>query len=113
MIVWGGFGDTGDLNTGGRYCAAAPSPTPTPTPGQIRLRFGAHLRDEFKVVRLAWIGATSPTVDVYRDGAVLATVNNEGSYVDVLTVRGIYIYQVCEAGTTNCSNEVEVRFRGP
>jgi N-acetylneuraminic acid mutarotase len=32
MIVWGGdsFGPT-YFNTGGRYCAAAPSPTPTPT----------------------------------------------------------------------------------
>src|SRR5207247_5680538 len=33
MIVWGGccdnFGD--EFNTGGRYCAAAPSSTPTPT----------------------------------------------------------------------------------
>jgi hypothetical protein len=81
--------------------------------GEIRLRFGAHLRDGFKVVKLNWIGATSATVDVYRNGVVLATVNNEGSYVDVLTVRGIYTYQVCDAGTTNCSNEVEVRFRGP
>jgi N-acetylneuraminic acid mutarotase len=34
MIVWGGFGGfkIGTLNTGGRYCAAAPSPTPRPTP---------------------------------------------------------------------------------
>jgi len=32
MIVWGGFDGNNDLNTGGRYCAAAPSPTPTPTP---------------------------------------------------------------------------------
>ena len=30
MIVWGGDAGAG-LNTGGRYCAAAPSPTPTPT----------------------------------------------------------------------------------
>src|SRR5215475_13147434 len=30
MIVWGGY-DGSYLNTGGRYCAAAPSPTPTPT----------------------------------------------------------------------------------
>jgi hypothetical protein len=89
------------------------TPTPTPTPGQIRLRFGAHLRDGFKVVKLNYIGATSPTVDVFRDGALLATVNNDGSYVDVLTVRGIYTYQVCEAGTTNCSNEVTVTFSGP
>ena len=33
MIVWGGVGDSGDLNSGGRYCAqAGPTPTPTPTP---------------------------------------------------------------------------------
>jgi N-acetylneuraminic acid mutarotase len=32
MIVWGGYvPGTGDSNTGGKYCAAAPSPTPTPT----------------------------------------------------------------------------------
>jgi N-acetylneuraminic acid mutarotase len=30
MIVWGGCGDS-CFDTGGRYCAAAPSPTPTPT----------------------------------------------------------------------------------
>jgi hypothetical protein len=84
----------------------------TTSTGQIRLRFGAHLRDGFKVVKLQWVHATSPTVDVFRNGALLATVNNEGSYVDELTVRGIYTYQVCEAGTTNCSNEVEVRFSG-
>jgi hypothetical protein len=96
------------------FDCAAPTPTPTPTPGgQIRLRFGAHLRDGFKVVKLQWVHATSPTVDIYRNGALLATVNNDGSFVNVLTVRGIYTYQVCEAGTTNCSNEVEVRFRGP
>ena len=32
MIVWGGEGFGGLLDSGGRYCAAAPSPTPTPTP---------------------------------------------------------------------------------
>ena len=31
MIVWGGIRNTTRLNTGGRYCATAPSPTPTPT----------------------------------------------------------------------------------
>src|SRR4029434_11017370 len=32
MIVWGGEGSGVLLDSGGRYCAAAPSPTPTPTP---------------------------------------------------------------------------------
>jgi N-acetylneuraminic acid mutarotase len=31
MIVWGGGDDIRYLNTGGRYCAAAPNSTPTPT----------------------------------------------------------------------------------
>src|SRR5947199_5749633 len=31
MIIWGGTSGFFDFNTGGRYCAAAPSPTPTPT----------------------------------------------------------------------------------
>jgi hypothetical protein len=81
--------------------------------GNIRLRAGAHILDGTKVVRLHWIGATSPTVDIYRNDALLANANNDGSYTDVLTERGIYTYKVCEAGTTNCSNEVEVRFSGP
>jgi N-acetylneuraminic acid mutarotase len=34
MIVWGGLGDLGDVNTGGRYCAQSGAPTPTPTPTQ-------------------------------------------------------------------------------
>jgi N-acetylneuraminic acid mutarotase len=39
MIVWGGLGDSGDLNTGGRYCVQTgftPTPTPTasPTPSE-------------------------------------------------------------------------------
>ena len=96
-------------------CPVSPcgSPTPTPTPGQIRLRAGAHIADGTKVVRLHWTGATTDTVDIYRNDALRATVNNDGEHTDVLTVRGIYTYKVCEAGTTNCSNEVEVRFRGP
>ena len=33
MLVWGGSGNSGDLNTGARYCAASGgTPTPTPTP---------------------------------------------------------------------------------
>ncbi len=33
MIIWGGAGSGPTyFNSGGRYCAAAPSPTPTPTP---------------------------------------------------------------------------------
>jgi len=64
-------------------------------------------------VRLTWTGATSSNVDVNRDGIVIAIVPNTGSYIDSTgdTGRARYAYEVCEAGTSTCSNEVTVRFR--
>src|SRR5438552_2371470 len=64
-------------------------------------------------VRLTWTGATSNNVDVNRNGVVIATVPNTGTYIDSTgdTGRARYTYAVCEAGTSTCSNEVSVRFR--
>jgi N-acetylmuramoyl-L-alanine amidase len=61
---------------------------------------------------LEWSGATSTDVDVYRDGNVIATTANDGFYTDNIDQRGpgTYTYQVCEAGTTTCSNEATVTF---
>jgi len=61
---------------------------------------------------LEWSGATSTDVDVYRDGALLVTTANDGSYTDDINNRGSgsYTYQVCEAGTSTCSNEATVDF---
>ncbi len=95
------------------WCHFSGTPTPTPTPGQIVLTASAHRVNGRKVVNLAWTGANSARVDIYRDGAPLARVQNAGSYRDLLTVHGLYTYKVCEAGTMNCSNEVTVRFGGP
>jgi serine protease len=67
-------------------------------------------------VDLTWNGAMSANIDIYRDGVVIATVPNNGSYKDFIGVRGgnaRYTYKVCEAGTQTCSNEVTVRFGGP
>ena len=64
-------------------------------------------------VRLTWTGATSNNIDVNRDGVVIATVPNTGTYIDSTgdTGRARYTYEVCEAGTSSCSNKVTVRFR--
>ena len=56
---------------------------------------------------LAWTGATSSEVDVYRNGRVVATVPNVGVYTDA-TVGETSTYKVCHAGTSVCSNEVVV-----
>jgi PKD repeat protein len=63
-------------------------------------------------VDLAWSGATSAQIDVYRDGAVIATTADDGAYTDATGNRGgaSYTYRVCEAGTSTCSNTVTVVF---
>src|SRR5215475_10435382 len=63
--------------------------------------------------RLTWSGATSNNIDVYRDGVVIATVPNTGTYTDSTgtTGRARFTYKVCEAGSQTCSNEVTLRFR--
>src|SRR6266581_4529375 len=92
------------------------TPTPTPTPGGITLSAAGRRVQGTHTVDLTWSGAASANIDVYRNGVVIATVPNNGSYKDFIGVRGgnvRYTYKVCEAGTGNCSNEVIVRFGGP
>jgi subtilisin len=61
---------------------------------------------------LAWSGATSEDVDVFRDGTKVATTANDGAYTDNIGKKGggSYVYRVCAAGTTTCSNDVTVTF---
>jgi plastocyanin len=63
--------------------------------------------------RLTWTGASASNIDVKRDGVVIATVPNTGRYIDSTgtTGRQSFVYQVCDAGTSTCSNQVTVRFR--
>ena len=65
-------------------------------------------------VDLTWRGATSANIDVYRNGAVVATVPNTGTYTDSTGDHGraTYTHQVCEAGTMTCSNDATVTFGG-
>jgi subtilisin len=63
------------------------------------------------IVDLSWSGATSPSVDILKDGDFLETTSNDGSYTDKIGNTGSSSakYKVCEFGsTTNCSNEVTV-----
>jgi subtilisin len=63
-----------------------------------------------KYADLAWNGATSTNVDVKRNGAVIATTANDGAFTDGPLGKGggSATYQVCEAGTSTCSNSVTV-----
>ena len=88
------------------------TPTPTPTPGPIQLQGKGKKVGGINTSRLKLRGATSANIDVYRDGAVIATTPNDGLYDDSTGTTGqaSFIYKVCEAGTQTCSNTVTVNF---
>lgn len=61
---------------------------------------------------LSWSGATSTNVDVYRDGALIVTTENDGFHTDNINKSGggSYTYVLCESGTSTCSNQATVTF---
>lgn len=83
-----------------------------PSTGGITLSATGYKQRGRHNVDLAWDGATSTDVDVYRDGGLLATTANDGAYTWSSNNRGgaTYTFQVCEAGTTTCSDSVTVVF---
>jgi serine protease len=97
-----------DYLTGG---GTEPPPPPPPAEG-ITLSASGYKVKGFNTVDLTWTGATTTSVDVYRNGGLLATVSNTGSYTDHTGTKSkaTFTYQVCEAGTSTCSNSVTVTF---
>jgi len=81
-------------------------------PGGITLAATGYKVKGRQYADLAWSGATSTNVDIFRDGVKIATVANSGSYTDNIgkVGGGSYTYQVCEAGTSTCSNTATVTF---
>ena len=61
-------------------------------------------------VSLNWSGATSSSVDIKRNGSVITTTNNDGSYTNRWLRAGTYTYQVCEEGSDICSDSVMLSF---
>jgi len=62
---------------------------------------------------LAWSGASSTNIDIFRDGTHIGTMpSGDGSYTDNIGQKGggSYVYQLCEEGTSTCSNEAFVEF---
>ena len=62
------------------------------------------------VVYLNWSPVTSPSIEIIRNGITIDTIENAGTYTDDSLGKGggSATYQVCEAGTDICSNEVNV-----
>jgi hypothetical protein len=63
-----------------------------------------------KRANLTWAGAAGESVDIIRDGSIVASTVNDGYYEDRTGLKGggFNSWQVCEAGSTICSAEVTV-----
>lgn len=61
-----------------------------------------------RFVNLSWSGANGESIEIIRNGLLWLTTANDGSHKDDTGVAGL-IYQICEVGTTTCSEEVTVQ----
>lgn len=86
------------------------SGTTTSAPA-ISLSANGHKERGAHVIDLDWSGTSGVSVNVKRDGATIVTLTS-ASYVDRTGNKGgrSYVYQVCLAGTSTCSNSVTVAF---
>jgi len=99
-------------NGGASDSASQPVTVTAPGGGGITLTATGYLVHRRQRVDLTWSGASGSSVDVYRDGSVITTTANDGFYTDRVNKRGsaTYVYQVCEAGSSVCSNQATVTF---
>ena len=83
-----------------------------PPPSSISLSATGRVDGAVQYMTLKWSGATGPMVDIYRNGARLRTTTNDGSDTNGRTFQGnaTYVFRVCQAGTTICSNDATVTF---
>ena len=60
----------------------------------------------------SWSGAATSNVDIYLDGNLVASTANDGAYTLTSNQKGggTHSHQVCEAGTSNCSDVVTSTF---
>ena len=84
--------------------------TPPPTGGDISANATVSFAKGKNQVSLTWSGASTSTVDIYRNGSFRTNTNNDGSYSESFKRSGTYTYKVCDQGSDNCSADVTVSF---
>ena len=79
--------------------------------GAISLSAVGYKVRGYQKADLTWSGASGSTVEIYRDGNLLTTTGNSGSFTDNIDKKGggvSYTYVVCDSG--ECSNQAVVQF---
>jgi hypothetical protein len=100
------------FNGAGASADAVSNPVTTQQGAALSLSASGYKRKGTRYADLAWSGAGTGSVEVRRDGALVATVPNSGSYTDAIPGKGggSFVYQVCETGGGSCSNSANVVF---
>lgn len=83
------------------------SVTPPPS-GDLSLDITTSFSKGKHRVNLNWSGASTTSVDIFRNGSLRTTTADDGDYTDVIKRSGTYTYKVCDQGSSNCSAEVTV-----
>jgi hypothetical protein len=88
-----------------------PTTSGTPTPGPTLTARGRKVKGLQKT-DLSWNGLSGGSVDVYRNSTRVMGTANDGAETDPINKKGggSYIYRVCAAGTSSCTNNAEVNF---
>jgi aqualysin 1 len=83
--------------------------TVSPTDPIISLSAHNHKVKNDRAVDLTWSNAPGTHVNVFRDGVHVATTENDGFHTDDPgKQRSVFVYRVCEVGTSVCSEDVTV-----
>lgn len=83
--------------------------TPPPSGDIIADASGYRAKGKNKV-DVTWSGASTTSVDIYRNGSLRTTTTNDGSYTDSFRTSGTFTYKVCDQNSDNCSTEINVSF---
>ena len=83
------------------------------TVGSIVLAVSGRVDATKQYMTLTWTGARGTAVNIYRNGALLGSTENDGKYTNSRNFIGpaTYAYKVCETASTRCSNTATVVFR--
>jgi PKD repeat protein len=106
--------DDGATDQESKSVTVSSQTNPPPPPSGIVLTASGRQDGTTQYMTLDWTGAQGTTVDVYRNGARITTTANDGHYVNsrVFQAAVTYIYKVCQAGSTTCSNTATVEIGG-
>ena len=101
-----------DVPSVGRIIKVGSDGEPVPPTAPIVLSASGRFDGTRQYMTLTWTGASGTTVDIYRNGSFLKNTANDGRDTNSRSFQGpaTYVFKLCQAGTSTCSNEATVVF---